>query len=517
MTSIFILALVAGVLPAEPLTVADFSVDRSRIVVTPFLERQVPDGNSSSWVPLERRTINRPQGPAIPRIYRLDLDRSFLASRDLYLKIPWPHLDAVYITATPLEAATGDRPEEAYPVRRLERLATRVPIFRLPDMDGAARLRIQIRDNLPVRVPLYLMDNEQVHVEQHVTRGVAYGSLGFAAFALVWSLLQLLWFRRSFFLWIAGYIVTAGAAVWLTYGGLHFFHLTRAVPDEGTLATSFYFLATAAALQVARRARRPWKWRLRSETVLHAVSVLAAAAAVLVALVDVPAYAVGIPVYGLTLAALAMSYRWHVVRLRRRRTGLFEVSWVPAVLFAGIMLLFVSGVLPYVRAVIGSFVVLLPISFLLLLQSFQLSLARQRAQLVGEGSRLDIDASPPAAHRSVPAEESSADLAKRLHNAMTGDELFRKSDLTLDELADHVGTKRHDLSVLLNSYLETTFYEYLDRYRIPEAQRLLRQRPDLTILDVAFACGYNSKATFNRKFKAATGDTPRAFRHRTAE
>lgn len=514
LTPLFMLALLASVLPAEPLTVADFPADRSKLVVTPFLERKVPN-ESSSWEPLKGRTINRPTDPAVPRVYRLALDRSLLASRKLYVKIPWPHLDEVYVTVWPAtDASGGGEVTAAHPVRRLEQRSARVPVFRLPNLDGDFRLRIQIRDNLPVRVPIYLMTENQLQFERHVGRGIAFAGIGFVGFALLWTLLQLLWFRRSFFLWIAGYIVTAAAAVWLTYGGIHFFHLTDAVRDPGALATSFYFLATAAAVQVVRRARRPRKWRLRSRTVLHAVSALAATAAVLVGVADVPAYAVGIPVYAVTLAALARAYRWHEPSVRLRRTGLFEVSWLPAVLFAGFMVLFASGLIPYVRAVIGSFIVLLPISFLLLLQSFQLSLTRQRAQLVGEGSRLDTDEVSPTAHRSAAADESSSELVRRLHDAVVSDELFRRPDLTLNELAVRVGTKRHDLSILLNRSMHTTFYEFLDRYRIPEAQRLLRERLDLSILDVAFACGYNSKATFNRKFKAAVGETPRAYRNR---
>lgn len=53
----------------------------------------------------------------------------------------------------------------------------------------------------------------------------------------------------------------------------------------------------------------------------------------------------------------------------------------------------------------------------------------------------------------------------------------------------------------------------LARRRLQRAQELLEQ-PGLSVVDVAFACGFNNIATFYRQHAAAFGTSPAARRHR---
>ena len=77
---------------------------------------------------------------------------------------------------------------------------------------------------------------------------------------------------------------------------------------------------------------------------------------------------------------------------------------------------------------------------------------------------------------------------------------------------------------MLNRELNTTFYDFINHYRVEETkQRLLS--PDYrhySIIAIAFDCGFNSEASFNRIFRQATGSTPSQYRKahtqaRTAE
>ncbi|VIO74993.1 AraC family transcriptional regulator [Bradyrhizobium ivorense] len=63
---------------------------------------------------------------------------------------------------------------------------------------------------------------------------------------------------------------------------------------------------------------------------------------------------------------------------------------------------------------------------------------------------------------------------------------------------------------------EMSFSETLTRLRLDRSRRLLRERPDWTIADVAFACGFESLATFYRLFNAAEQMTPGDYRARSA-
>ena len=112
----------------------------------------------------------------------------------------------------------------------------------------------------------------------------------------------------------------------------------------------------------------------------------------------------------------------------------------------------------------------------------------------------------------------SADDARRilikLDHAVLTEALYREAGLTLPMLAARVGAKSNVVSQALNETLGLSFFDYLNDHRIDEAKRMLlsTQETDATILDIAFAVGFNSKSTFNAAFKKRTGQTPSMFR-----
>jgi AraC-like DNA-binding protein len=57
-----------------------------------------------------------------------------------------------------------------------------------------------------------------------------------------------------------------------------------------------------------------------------------------------------------------------------------------------------------------------------------------------------------------------------------------------------------------------TFTEFLNRYRINQAQRLLLL--DTTVTEVCFECGFESLSYFNRTFRKVTGENPLSFKKR---
>lgn len=67
------------------------------------------------------------------------------------------------------------------------------------------------------------------------------------------------------------------------------------------------------------------------------------------------------------------------------------------------------------------------------------------------------------------------------------------------------------LSRFFRQHLGMNFQEYLIRLRLSRAARLLLET-DRTVVDIAFACGFNNMANFNRHFQAAFQRTPRTYR-----
>jgi AraC-like DNA-binding protein len=111
-------------------------------------------------------------------------------------------------------------------------------------------------------------------------------------------------------------------------------------------------------------------------------------------------------------------------------------------------------------------------------------------------------------------EERMQALAAQLAQFMAEDKAFLEGELTLGELAGRVGVPQHHISQVLNQHLDCSFFEYINRLRVQEAQRCLRDPAfgSQTVLEVGLAAGFNSKAAFNTAFKRITGTTPSDYR-----
>jgi AraC-like DNA-binding protein len=97
-----------------------------------------------------------------------------------------------------------------------------------------------------------------------------------------------------------------------------------------------------------------------------------------------------------------------------------------------------------------------------------------------------------------------------LERAMEKDQLYLDPELNLNHLAAHLDIHPKMLSAVLNQVLQKGFSEYVNAWRVEAVKRMILD-PDkqhLTITGIAYDCGFNSQPTFQRAFKAATGQTP---------
>ena len=84
--------------------------------------------------------------------------------------------------------------------------------------------------------------------------------------------------------------------------------------------------------------------------------------------------------------------------------------------------------------------------------------------------------------------------------------------LTLDDMANHVGFSKFHFERLFKEYTGTTFYDYLTNKRMQHAKQLLATNMGIT--DVAFSCGFNNQTSFCRSFKKVCGCPPTEYRKR---
>lgn len=87
---------------------------------------------------------------------------------------------------------------------------------------------------------------------------------------------------------------------------------------------------------------------------------------------------------------------------------------------------------------------------------------------------------------------------------------FLEPELSLLELAKRIEVSQHTLSQTLNVHFGLSFFEYINSLRVQEVQRCFADPAyaDQSILEIALASGFSSKATFNATFKRLTGLTP---------
>jgi AraC-like DNA-binding protein len=105
-------------------------------------------------------------------------------------------------------------------------------------------------------------------------------------------------------------------------------------------------------------------------------------------------------------------------------------------------------------------------------------------------------------------------VLKNLLNFMEEEKPYLNSSLTLPELSESIGISRNRLSQIINEKFEVNFYDFINRYRVKEVQRLILDPnyQHLTFLALAFDAGFNSKSTFNSIFKKHVGMTPSEYK-----
>jgi AraC-like DNA-binding protein len=126
----------------------------------------------------------------------------------------------------------------------------------------------------------------------------------------------------------------------------------------------------------------------------------------------------------------------------------------------------------------------------------------------------------PERAETAPAEDDARFEAveARLSQLMSGDEaLYLEPALTIGQVAKRSGYPEYLVSVVINRRFGCTFWDYVNRLRIDAARRRLADAGDArTILDIAYACGFTSKSTFNAAFKRQIGETPSSYRKSAA-
>lgn len=122
------------------------------------------------------------------------------------------------------------------------------------------------------------------------------------------------------------------------------------------------------------------------------------------------------------------------------------------------------------------------------------------------------------AKKSTPQLKSGQEgIEKKIHTlqqAMTQRALYLDPSLSIDSLAEKVNLPTKEVSILINHYLNKHFYDFVNEYRIKKAIEILENPGNyqLTMQEVLYDVGFNSKSSFYTLFKKYTQMTPKEYR-----
>jgi AraC-like DNA-binding protein len=111
-------------------------------------------------------------------------------------------------------------------------------------------------------------------------------------------------------------------------------------------------------------------------------------------------------------------------------------------------------------------------------------------------------------------EKEIPDLQERIVSLMEKEELFRKKDLRIADIATLLLTNTSYISATLNSGLGMSFPRFVTSYRVRYAQEQMRQHPEKKLSVISEEAGFASENSFFRAFKTETGLTPTEWREK---
>ena len=115
--------------------------------------------------------------------------------------------------------------------------------------------------------------------------------------------------------------------------------------------------------------------------------------------------------------------------------------------------------------------------------------------------------------RFRPHSKEQKALIERLEEMLISSRAFLDPNLTLIRFARKSGVPTRDISTAINEHRQCNYNQWLNGFRIEEAQRLIRSDPKQSMTEIMFAAGFQNKSTFNAAFRTLVGESPSSWRN----
>lgn len=138
---------------------------------------------------------------------------------------------------------------------------------------------------------------------------------------------------------------------------------------------------------------------------------------------------------------------------------------------------------------------------------------KAREELEDTRGRIPKEEQPQKYSTSALSESMGDELFARLEKTMREERIYCDSGLSIQKLAELMGTNRTYMSQLINQHTGMNFNAYINKYRIEEAIRLISDT-DRPLKTIAYDLGFSSLSTFYTYFKKEIGLPPSQYRER---
>ena len=105
-------------------------------------------------------------------------------------------------------------------------------------------------------------------------------------------------------------------------------------------------------------------------------------------------------------------------------------------------------------------------------------------------------------------------LFRRLQALLADEEVLRRPRLGRDELAEMLGTNRTYVADAVAACTEQRWSvsQYVAAVRVRRARLLIDNHPELSLIEIGHACGFQSQSSFIRCYRDHYGITPGEYR-----
>jgi AraC-like DNA-binding protein len=137
----------------------------------------------------------------------------------------------------------------------------------------------------------------------------------------------------------------------------------------------------------------------------------------------------------------------------------------------------------------------------------------QRASIktafIEEAQLVEIETTQPVATKED--ETLVTEWKEKVLRLVQESKIYEDAELSLTQVAKKLSTNPSVISKVINQGFQLNFNDFINHYRIEAVKAKLKvgEQKTQTLLGIAYDCGFNSKATFNRAFKKFTNLSPK--------